>query len=33
MTRTHASLAKNTSRVYRRLPNGTLVKDGAETGQ
>jgi hypothetical protein len=26
-----AKVAKNSSRVYCRLPNGTLVKDGAET--
>lgn len=25
-----AKIAKNASRVYRRLPDGTLVKDGAE---
>jgi NTP pyrophosphatase (non-canonical NTP hydrolase) len=28
-----AKVAKNASRVYHRLPNGALVKDGAETGQ
>jgi hypothetical protein len=26
-----AKIAKNASRVYRRLPSGVLVKDGAET--
>jgi hypothetical protein len=28
-----AKIAKNASRVYRRLVNGTLVKDSAATGQ
>jgi MazG-like family len=28
-----AKMAKNASRVYRQLPNGTLVKDRGETGQ
>ena len=28
-----AKMAKNASRVYRRLPNGALVKDSGETGQ
>ena len=28
-----AKIEKNASRVYRRLPNGTPVKDGARTGQ
>jgi NTP pyrophosphatase (non-canonical NTP hydrolase) len=27
-----AKIAKNASRVYSRLPNGALVKDGPETG-
>jgi hypothetical protein len=28
-----AKIAKNASRVYRRLPNGALVKDSAGTGK
>jgi NTP pyrophosphatase (non-canonical NTP hydrolase) len=28
-----AKIAKNASRVYRRLSNGTLVKDSAGTAQ
>ena len=28
-----AKMAKNASRVYRQLPNGTLVKDSGETGR
>ena len=28
-----AKIAKNTSRMYRRLSRGTLVKDSAGTGQ